>query len=141
MIEPCDETELDDTVAEARDDPGLEDPIEGLCDETELEDAIAELRDVNCDVVAGSKLTGFLGYVNEGVPCNDNEIRTVLEIMTVFDFGSVSEFADGSSVAKENGCSEVVKLPKQQSTGGNICPPAPAQHQLLPSSSHRLTSV
>lgn len=141
MVEVCDETELDDTVAEARDDPGLEDTITGLCDETGLEYAMVELCDVNCDVVASGKLTGFLGNVNLGAPGNENEIRTVLEIKTVFDFGSVSELPDRSNVVKGNGCSEVVKLPGQQSTGGNICPAAPAQHQLLPLSSQRLTSV
>lgn len=54
---------------------------------------------------------------------------------------AVPDFPDPSIVESGYGSSEVVELVAQQSTPPRPCPAVPAQHQLLPFCSQRLTSV
>lgn len=141
VIDLCDETELEGRAVEICDETELEGTMVELCHNIEPEDTVVKLRDVICDIVAVEKRMGFSTEINVGVPGDDNETRTVLEIMTVFDCGSVVGSPDESIVAKGNGCSEAHKLLRQQSAPPGVCPAAPAQHQRLPLSSQRDTSV
>ena len=153
-VEVCGETELEGAVVGLRDKTELESTSVEICVETELdgtmvelcndiepEDRMVKLRDVICNVEPAEKLTRLFEEVNVGVSGGDNETSTVLEIMTVFDAGSDARSPNESIVAKGNGCSEAVKLVRQQSEPKDVCPAAPAQHHLLPLSSQRFTSV
>lgn len=141
MVDACSKAELDGTAVELWDETEPDGTMVELCNDIEPEDRVVKLRDVICDVVPAEKLMRFFEEVKVGAPGGDNEIRTVLEMMTVCDSGSDVGSPNESNVAKGNGCSEAVELLRQQSEPKGVCPAAPAQHHLLPLSSQRFTSV
>lgn len=98
---------------------------------------MAGLGEVICDVVDGRKLLGLTGEGGNAsdVADGDDVLGTVVVIRAFVEVSGESIEESG------NGCSEVVKLERQQSSPPRICcPAAPAQHQLLPFSSQRFTS-
>lgn len=96
------------------------------CFDVELEGDATEV----CEVVGAGEL----------VRLNEEEV----DVSAVVDNNEatiVSDFCVLSIVESGYGLSEVIRLVSQQSSPPRPCPAAPAQHQLLPFWSQRLTSV
>ena len=115
------------------------------CGEAELVGAMVEL----CDVVDVSELVGLEEDMVDLCDAVDAlELMGLeeeeLDVSVAVDNTEVVATADCPSLlAVENGygSSEVVRLVVQQFGPPRPCPAAPAQHQLLPLGSQRLTSV
>ena len=104
------------------------------CGDAELVGAMAEL----CDGFGASELVGLEEEELEGLEEEELDVSVAVddtELVAAFDC------PDPSTAENGYGSSEVVELVVQQSEPPRPCPAAPAQHQLLPLGSQRLTSV